>query len=357
MAGQPKTRARREAARRASRENTDVGARSSSSGSENSIPDALPSRARAHDAREVQRGERSVAIPPRALRSPLIGAATRAAVDDVQADTMRKLAELIKPGVAIRIERVRPTWAAGWIEDYPTDGAGDALGELYEHLRDEHGGQLYRLTILAPGEQPLYVGAQAIAGPVRVSGRAMGRDAFEMATRPPVERAPSSAPDPFPIGSIVTALAGFLQTMMERQDKSAQMQLDAVRDMVRIGQKQGSDLAAAVLQVRADERESKGLASQVTELIEGMDAVEAVKKRFGGGNKSGREDDHTDPMNGVLAEAAKSFLGNVMSSTAARRASQPKPRRVVRRMPVSANVGEQTLGLPDAIPGQNARTN
>jgi len=364
MPGQPKTRARKEAARRA-RAATE---HSPTPTPVDEIPDALPSRARAqagaHHAREsVPRIDERKPNAPRALRSPLIGASTRAAVDGAQADTMLRLASLIRPGVSIRIERVRPTWAAGWIEDYPTDVTGDALGDLFEHLRDEHGGQLYRLTILAPGEQPLYVGAQAIAGPVRVAGRSTGRDAFELATqKPTVERAPSSSSsaEPFPMGAVIQGFVSFMQTMMGQQEKAAQLQIEAVRDMVRSSQKQGSDLANAVLAHRADERDQRGLAGQVTELLEGMEAVDKVRKRFGAARSSNAEPDG-DEMSGVLKEAAKSFLGNVMGSVASQRASQhaaaPPARRVVRRIARPARVGEQSTELLDAIAGQQARTN
>jgi hypothetical protein len=271
---------------------------------------------------------------------------------------MRKLAALIKPGVSVRIERVRPTWAAGWIEDYPTEATGDALGDLYEHLRDEHGGQLYKLTILAPGEQPLYVGAQAIAGPVRVSGRATGREAFELSTKPVAERAPSSgSSEPFPIGAMVTAFGSLMQMMMGQQREAAQMQIDAVRDLVKSSQKQGSDLANIVLNRREDEREQRGLAGQVTELLEGMEAVDQVRKRFGATRSSNGSEASGDPMQGVLGEAAKGFLSNVMTSMAQRRASPRPVKNVVRRVRSPAVVGELVDGLPDAIAGQSARTN
>lgn len=363
MPGQPKTRARKEAARRA-RAATEHSPTPTPTPVDE-IPDALPSRARAHagahHAREsAPRIDERKPNAPRALRSPLIGASTRAAVDGAQADTMLRLASLIRPGVSIRIERVRPTWAAGWIEDYPTDVTGDALGDLFEHLRDEHGGQLYRLTILAPGEQPLYVGAQAIAGPVRVAGRSTGREAFELsAQKTTVERAPSSSSsaEPFPMGAVIQGFVSFMQTMMGQQEKAAQLQIEAVRDMVRSSQKQGSDLANAVLAHRADERDQRGLAGQVTELLEGMEAVDKVRKRFGAARSSNADSGDNDEMSGVLKEAAKSFLGNVMGSVASQRAAAPPARRVVRRIARPARVGEQSTELLDAIAGQQARTN
>ena len=362
MAGQPKTRARREAARRAAADR------------DNAIPDALPSRARApartHDARPREPDVERALEPerpgrpgrPPSLRSPILGASTRSAVDDAQASTMLRLAALLKPGVSIRIERSRPTWAAGWLEDHPLEATGDALSELYEHLRDEHGGQLYRLTVLSPGEQPLYVGSQAIAGPVRVNGRAIGREAYELSQRPANERVANAAPapaEPFPIAQIVTALGSFVSLLISEQDKRSQMQLDTVRDMAKVGQRQSSELVSAVLQVRQDEREQRGLVGQVTDLIEGLDAVEAVRSRFGAARAPKQAEN--DTLNQVLGEATKAFFGNVMQGVAQknRGAASPRPvrRQVVRRVSATPTVGDHVAGLPDAIAGQIPRTN
>jgi hypothetical protein len=302
-----------------------------------------------------------VGAEPRPLRSPLIGSATRAAADDAQADTMRKLAATIKPGVSIRIERSRPTWAAGWIEDYATDGVGDALQDLYEHLRDEHGGQLYRLTVLAPGEHPVYVGAVPIAGPVRVEGKKVGRAEFELSAQPPAPAQRAQNPQPDNGSAMLASMGQFMGLLMQSQEKAAQLQIEAVRDMVRSSQKQGSDLAAALLQIRHDEHERRGLASQVGELIESMSAFDEVRKRLGGGARSSSGDaENPDELQGALGEAMKHFFGNVMQSMASRR---PAPgtrvsRRVVRRTPPGAPVvGEQLPDLPDAIPGQHAPSN
>lgn len=379
MAGRPKRRARLEAEQRRAQNGRFSSASSfgeSSNGSSNghgsprktesdTIPDAVPSRARApagaHHARSSEPPPPSQPPRPRPLKSPLIGGQTRAVADDVQAQTMLRLAQLIKPGVEVRIERARPTWAAGWLEDYALDlDTGDTLQDLYSHLAEEHGGQLYKLTVLAPGETPVYVGAVAIAGPVRAQGRPITRDAWDPAPR---ERqaapAPAPAPAPLPFGELLTAFGGFMNLIMGQQEKAAAAQTEAVREMVRSSQQQTADFTAALLQVRSDESHQRGLAGQISELMDGVNAVEGLRKRFGAASGKGGDDDET-VLDGALKQATTHFLGSVMGSMAgARRAAAP-PRRPMRppvRTPPNQVVGEQPQGIPDAIPGQAAAQN
>lgn len=295
--------------------------------------------------------------------------------DDAQAQTMRELSHLIKPGVDIRIERSRPTWAAGWLEDYPIDATGDALADLYEHLRDEHGGQLYKLTVMSPGEHPVYVGAVPIAGPVREQGRIITRETWDPPGRR--ERAPNPQPQPaaaaaapFPMGDILGAVGSFLQLFMNQQKESAQAQIEAVRDMVANSQKQTADFTSALLQVRSEDASQRGLAGQISELMDGVNAVEAMRKRFGAAAAPAADDDD-DMLKGALKDATSHFLGAVMGSMAQRRngararAQPPRPRRVVNAPPGSVRplpqpnqvVGEQLQGIPDAIPGHAAAQN
>jgi len=96
------------------------------------IPDALstpepmrapaPARARMREA------------PTPIRRGGYLGASSRAAADSAAATELNGLAQALRPGAQVRIERVRPSWAAGWIEDLTLDVGG--LGELYEHLQE-----------------------------------------------------------------------------------------------------------------------------------------------------------------------------------------------------------------------------
>ena len=372
MAGSPKKRARIEAQKRQAAAQPARSPRAKRSSDDDEIPDAVPSRAPArapapaHHARALHETEpaRPLRPAPTPLRHALIGAGTRAAADDAQAETMRHLAELIKPGVEVRIERSRPTWATGWIEDYPIASVGDGLQDLYQHLRDEHGGQLYKLTVLASGQHPVYVGSVAIAGPVKVGGRIVGREAFEPPARDrqPAAAAPSApAAQPFDLGAIVALAGQALTAIMSSQKESAQLQIEAVRDMVRSSQKQTSELTSAVLQVRSDERDRTGIAGQLGELAEAFTAMDAVRKRFG----AAKDAEPTDEMQGALAEATKGFLSNVMTSMATRQQPPRRPRLrrpapppgPIRSVRPSHVVGEHSPGIPDAIAGQIPRTN
>lgn len=356
MAGRPKRRAQRIASATAP---TQLPAPSKTPS--DAIPDAVPSRARAHAGAHHARTPVEP-LRPRPLRSPMLGSATRAVADDAQAQTMLRLSQHIKPGVEIRIERARPSWAAGWLEDYPIEATGDALQELYEHLRDEHGGQLYKLTVLAPGETPLYVGAVPIAGQVRERGRPLSRDAWDpQPARAAVrEREPNAPAPPLPIGEMLGAFGSFMQMVLGQQDKAAQLQIAAVRDMVASSQKQTSELTSAVLQVRSSESEHRGLAGQIAELMDGVTAVESLRKRFGAAAAAPDKEDES-ALDGALKDATRHFLGSVMGSMAqGRGGGRPRPpARPPRRManvshvaPTPAPVvGEQPQGIPDAIPG------
>jgi hypothetical protein len=360
MAGRPKRRAR--LAQRALHPIAE----------DSAIPDALPSPARArtgaHNARAQQPPQHSSSRPPpapRPLRSPLIGGATRTVADDAQAETLLKIAGLIKPGVEIRIERTRPGWAAGWIEDYPIDAGGDALRSLYERLRDEHGGQLYRLTVLAPGDTPVYVGAVPIAGPVRHDGRIITRDSWDPPGRDREPRAqPAAAPaQAFPMAEMLGAFGQFMQLFTTQSEKSSQLQLEAVRDMVRSSQQQTSDLTAAVLELRSSEHQQRGLSGQIAELMEGMSAVDQLRKRFGAAASKNGAESEEGMLNGALKDAMGHFIGAVAGSMAQR--AQPRAPRRVPRPPVNAVsaippkqvVGAEPQGIPDAIPGHAASQN
>lgn len=274
---------------------------------------------------------------------------------------MLRLAQTIKPGVEVRIERSRPTWAAGWLEDYAIDDSGDALQHLYEHLREEHGGQAYKLTVLAPGDTPLYVGAVTIAGPVRAQGRVVTRESWDPPGRERTQPAQAAQPAPqaFPMGEMLTAFGGFMQLILGQQDKAAQAQIEAVRQMVTASQQQTADFTTALLTVRSAEGARSGLAGQISELMEGVTAVEGLRKRFGAASGGGSGEDES-ALDGALKQATQHFLGAVMGSTLARRAAPAPPRRrvaPVRPIAPSQGVGEQPQGIPDAIPGQAAAQN
>lgn len=273
---------------------------------------------------------------------------------------MRRLAEVIKPGVEVRIERVRPPWAAGWLEDYALDPvAGDALQDLYSHLADEHGGQLYKLTVLAPGETPVYVGAVPIAGPVKEQGRIINRNTWDPpATRDRQQQPAAPTPAPFPMAEVLGAVGTFLQLFMNQQKESAQATIGAVRDMVQHTQQQTADFTAALLQVRSDESQQRGLAGQISELMEGVTAVEGLRKRFGAASAGKSEGGDESALDGALKQATTHFLGAALGSIAQGRGRErapqrPPPRRVrpVIQSPPVQVVGEQPQGIPDAIPG------
>jgi hypothetical protein len=162
---------------------------------ENAGVESLPQRTAQAPAHVRTRGPQPSAAP---LPRTATGRATIAALDQREAEDMRALQSQLTPRARVRIFRERPTWAAGWVEDFSLRNG--TVGELLEYLRDEHGGQDYRIEVLSrDGQTVLYEADLPIAGMVRRRGKPCTRDQWEGVesdTRPAPSVATVAAPAP-----------------------------------------------------------------------------------------------------------------------------------------------------------------
>jgi hypothetical protein len=316
MAGTPKKRARQMAAAAIERAAEELTAQAVPPAE---VPEAAvvpqsrtPTRARARGQQYVQ----PLRTPP-PLRQPT-GNATRSAVDKSTVDIMNQLAKHIRPGLTVRIERIRPHWCAGWIEDYPLDSP-DTLGVFYQYLRDEHGGQFYRLTVLGTGEQQLYQTQVPISGRPCEAGRVIDRAVYEGHDQRERNTRAVQAPAPAPSSGGIDAVA-LLTLFLSQMEKTSTAQLDSVKQMVDSSRQQTGDLAAAVLQVRS-ESAPRSLKEQLGEVLEATQAVEEVKRALGGTTKraGAAADDDDDEWRVLKREATKGFIQNVMGSLGQKR--------------------------------------
>jgi hypothetical protein len=329
MAGTPKKRARQLAAE--TLKNAAATLEATAAG-ETTVADAtvLPEGARAR-ARVGIRGTPSdtaaARMPPPV--KPAAGQRTREAVDRSQVSVMTKLAQQLKPGLTVRIERLRPHWCAGWLEDYPLEDP-DAMGEFYTYLREEHGGQYYRLTVLGAGEQQLYQAQVPISERPKDRGRFIDRAAYEGQQQPRTSNATTqAAPAPAPgtgFGDMLAAATGFIQLILAQSEKTNAATLQSVQTMVEANQRQTSELASAVLQVRSDSRPAS-FGEQLGEILDATRSLDTVRKALGGTQRAGaaqRGDDDDDDMRLLTREAKRAFLTNAMSGMF-QRAPQKRP--------------------------------
>lgn len=240
------------------------------------------------------------------LRAALsAGPATRAAVDSAVGDEIGRLAEALRPGLTARIARMRPIWAAGWIEDYPIDSG--KLGELLEYLAAEHGGQTYRVTLLGPDGQPYLDAALPIAGPPRRRGRPVDRESWdgEAAPRTTTQAQPQPAPQ--------NELFKLFEMMLDNERHASERLLTEVRQLISTTGKGNDDLLKSVIAARKSEIESHSFTHQIGELAKAAGALEEVKAALTASDKSAVvEKDADDNLNGVFKDAAKDFISKAM---------------------------------------------
>lgn len=349
MPGSPLKRARREEAKEAKKLDVSGAATVTAKPALEAIPDAVESRGRA----------RAPARSVTPLRPLPLGQATRTATDSAQAQAMKALAGALRPGITLRIERSRPTWAAGFLEDYPieADQPSMALAELLEHLRDEHGGQHYRITAIGAGDQILYSGSLPVAGPVRDRGRPITRADWEdggRATNP--KAAPSMMGE---LGPIVQLVGTLVQSFTAQSDKSNATMLGALRDIARQSAASSAEIASAlaVSQSTPPPRVGNGSAGAITdglsELLQSVRSIEQVKRALGvtANQEPKPEPGPQDPLGGAVNEVTQRFISEALTSMMVRNrapgvGAPPPPRR---RPPVVRSPTLADGEIPDAL--------
>jgi hypothetical protein len=243
------------------------------------------------------------------------GPLTRNSVDQRTAADLATLANQLAPGLTVRLERLRPTWAAGWVEDVPIDDAD--LGGLLDYLAHEHGGQMYRATVLASDGSQLYTARVPIAGAPRRRGRVLAREAWEGLPEPAqvVAQAPAAqAPQ-----SQLADLVQLMQAMQSQGNARQDAVLGAVREMVNANQRQTHELLTALFQ-RPDAPQAPNFRAQLAELAAASEALEEVREVLGAGARApaAAPDDERSGMNRIIERIAADALSQGLRNDAAR---------------------------------------
>jgi hypothetical protein len=276
---------------------------------------------------------------------------------------MQALAEYVRPGITLRIERTRPSWAAGFLEDFPIEPDSGGINDLLQHLRDEHGGQHYRLTALGAGDQVLYTGALPISGPVRERGKPITRADWEERPAAPVVAASKQSNPLSELAPLMQVLGTLVQAFSAQQEKQTSAMLGAVRDIAARSSQATSELAQALAE-RAPAPESAvprapaGIGEQLSELVNSVEAIEQVKRVLGvrAGAKPAAETEALGPLQGAVNEVSQRFMAEALTGMLrGRKASAMPPRsamrRVQRQTPTVSYVGE----IPDALVDQTGQ--
>lgn len=223
---------------------------------------------------------------------------------------MQALARALRPGVQVRIERMKPAWCAGWIEDLSLDTG--SVGELLEQLREEWGGAAYRCTVLQPNGLPAFELRIPIAGPPRNEGKRIDRDTWtgERSVNPaPVAPQVIHAP-----ANDLGGILGVFQMIMDTNARATDAQMAAMRELSERSAAQNQGLIEAMLQSRTAEARGGSLSGQLTELMEANRAIERVKRNFGAASGETAQTEDDGPIQGAVKEAAKDFFKHVIAS-------------------------------------------
>lgn len=350
MAGTPQKRAKREAQRAQSEALPHVAPPPLPPTTPASIPDAT----RARDART-----RARPMPPTQTRAPAMGRSTHATIDEQQARAVRGLASFIKPGLTLRLSRTRPTWAMGFIEDYPVND-GESLSAFLEYVRDTHGGQTYKVEVLGAGDVQMFEGGISIAGPVRVDGRVVNRAKFEGRDDEREQRAATRGADDMrreharDDGSMMT----FVKMFMDQQRETNAAQLATVSGLVADTRKQTTELLGALAQ-RDTNNKPDSFTEQLGKILDATTALDTVRKRLTPKQAPAErapvagDDDDDDDMKLATRELKKVFMRNVaehlVRPPAAPGAASQAPRRAPAAPPERPKTRAPAPGfIPDA---------
>lgn len=252
MAGTPKKRAKQAAAQAVQQA---------------APPDAIPNASVA--AMRTRARAPARAVPP-------VGPTTRAAVDAGQASTLSELARHIHPGYTLRLERLRPVWCAGWVEDIAVDTS--SVGELYNMVRAEFGGSHYRVVVLGNQESVLYEGRLTIASPPCVGGLPINRAKWEQLMQG-VERSP--ARERSPANEAVTDRSAgdhtLVRMLWEQSRELSKIQAESSRATVEAMQ----TMLAKVMSQQQPARSGGSFLEHLGEFVQAQQAMERVSKVFG----------------------------------------------------------------------------
>lgn len=265
-----------------------------------------------------------------------MGAETRRVIDHQQADALRDVAAMLRPGVTMLIERLEPQWAAGFLAYYELESG--RLVDLYSYMKETWGGKRYKLTALTPQGKPAWETRLNIAGVPLDEGTPLQRDIV----------APAALPPPAPVQQQPTDVALFKLLMeMGREDRKTMK--ETFTEMARSHAEQTRGLVSAVTRRDEDQRERGSFVQQLGEVLQATQAIEDVRNVLAPTPRESKKDDEGEgsELRGAAREAMRDFFKGVIGTQLTRagaptRASAGTPARG----PISPENGEIPRGVP-----------
>ena len=249
-------------------------------------------------------------------------AQSRQLVANLEADQVRDLTEVLRPSLVARLERVTPQWAAGWLEDVELEHG--TVNELFQHLRDEHGGQRYRVTVLDESGGVIYTAKVPIAGPVKRRGRVVTRDEWEgydetkraAPVVAPVVTPPSPTQDP-----IVSML---LERFLGSQDRTLEIVSASIRELQQSQQRSTSELTTALLTLREQGNSGGSIAQQLGQFVETKRSLEKVASMVAPKSKDVAP---AADKRGMIERLTESVVTAAMTNEMVKRGALPSPQQ------------------------------
>jgi hypothetical protein len=295
-----------------------------------------------------------------------VGSQTRAAADTAAAGEIGQLARVMRPGVSVRVERTRPSWCAGWIEDVVLHAG--TVSELLEYLQEECGGRTYRCSVLLPNGQIAFESVVHVAGKPLHEGRPIDRDEWNGERSSSSSASNSRRDQPRQRNGEMGTMFEVMKMFVDMQKDATKTQVENMRELTKNLGDQNTKVLNA-LQAGGKSNGPTSLAGQLGELLEGARAIEKAKRMFGAAaprerNQGDDDDDDGDVMKGAMKEAMKHFLGNAIASNFTRKTpTQGAPQRRPQGGPMTQQrrpngppshvrhrpTGGDSSGIPDAL--------
>jgi len=263
-----------------------------------------------------------------APRSVTTGPRTRHAVDTAVSDEVTRLSEQLAPGLTARIYRTRPSWAAGWIEDVPLDSG--KVADLLEYIAAEHGGSLYKVTLIAPDGRAYFDTSIPIAEPTKRRGKIITRDQDESGQQPAQKQTPTND------SQAMQFLALLLENSRRAEERSARL----LQEIVEASNRKTEEFLAII---KAQSGPSpKSLVSELQSFIETKEAIGDAITILTPEKPNPETEPEKAGIDAALSGAAKDFFTSVLLSKVGippAQPAQPKP---------TTPANGRSLQIPDA---------
>lgn len=259
-------------------------------------------------------------------------------IDHHQADALREVAGMLRPGVTMLVERLEPQWAAGFLAYYELETGN--IVDLYSYMKDTWGGKRYKLTALTPQGKPAWETRLNIAGVPLDEGTPLQRDV--VAPTPPSQAQPPQSMD-----SVI------LKLLLETERDNRKSMKETFTEMARSHAEQTRGLVAAVTRRQEDERERSSFTQQLTDMVSATRALEEVRNELAPPQRaSKKDDDDDDGLKGALREATKDFVTGFVGSRLTRGHA---PTRASASTPAQPPKQPQNDDIPRGVPSGQRR--